>query len=186
MSRKDVKDELNRINELYQQKDLELRKSGGTDQQRQQMRDMLNAKKEKLIAEQGDSLQKLNAGQSVNMKSATITDPTKLIDQSNLPDASKSRFSGFLGKLGKKAAGIIPLAGAGYAALQGDPAMAAEEAAGDIPFVGQAYEAIKPTESGNPEEERQMIAERNAKVNYQNSPAAAGAKMAALKKIRGF
>lgn len=76
-----------------------------------------------------------------------------------------------LKQAGKKAMGIIPFAGAGYAALSGDPAMASEELAGDIPFVGQAYEAIKPTDSGNVEEERQMIAERNAQVAYGQSPA---------------
>jgi hypothetical protein len=87
-----------------------------------------------------------------------------------------------LKQAGKKMMGIIPFAGAGYAALQGDPAMASEELAGDIPVVGQAYEAIKPTESGNPEEERQMIAERNAQVNYNNSPA----RLARLKALQGM
>lgn len=77
-----------------------------------------------------------------------------------------------LKKAGKKVAGIIPLAGAGMAALSGDPAMAAEELAGDIPVAGQIYEAIKPTESGNPEEEAQMLAERDAMEQYKGSPAA--------------
>lgn len=62
--------------------------------------------------------------------------------------------------LGKKALSVLPFAGTAAGLLSGDPAMAAEEAAGDIPFVGQAFEAIKPTESGNPEEERMMLANR--------------------------
>lgn len=88
-----------------------------------------------------------------------------------------------LRQAGKKIAGIIPFAGAGYAALSGDPAMASEELAGDIPFVGQAYEAIKPTDSGNVEEERQMIAERNAQAAYGQSPAHL-ARINALKNLR--
>lgn len=84
--------------------------------------------------------------------------------------------------LGQKAMGVIPFAGAGYAALSGDPAMAADELAGDVPVLGQAYEAIKPSDSGNVEEERQMIAERNAQVDYNNSPA----KLARLKALQGF
>ena len=73
--------------------------------------------------------------------------------------------------LGKKVAGVIPFAGAGMAALSGEPAMAAEELAGDIPVAGQIYEAIKPTESGNPEEQSQMLAENDALKAYKQSPA---------------
>ena len=58
--RRELQDELNRINELYQQYDLELRKSGGSNAQRQQMRDTLNAKKARVMAEMGDDLQNLN------------------------------------------------------------------------------------------------------------------------------
>jgi hypothetical protein len=60
--------------------------------------------------------------------------------------------------------------------------MAAEELAGDIPVAGQVYEAIKPTDSGNVEEERQMIAERNAQEDYSNSPA----RLARLKALQGI
>lgn len=76
-----------------------------------------------------------------------------------------------LREMSKKAMGVIPFAGTAYAAFQGDPAMAAEELAGDVPVLGQAYEAFKPEAAGNPEEERQMIAERNAQVDYGQSPA---------------
>lgn len=74
--------------------------------------------------------------------------------------------------LGKKAMGVIPLAGAGMAALSGDPAMAAEELAQDaMGPAGMALEAIKPEVAGNPEEEKEMLAERDARENYDNSPA---------------
>lgn len=91
-------------------------------------------------------------------------------------------YSQWLKKGSKKLMGAVPLLGAGYAALQGDPAMAAEELAGDVPVVGQAYEAIRPESAGNPEEERQMLAERDAQVNYQNSPA----HLARMKVLQGL
>jgi hypothetical protein len=185
--RRQLQDELNRINDLYQQYDLELRKSGGSDAQRQQMRDTLNAKKAKVMAEMGDDLQKLNLGKDIKVSGATTSGLD--VDQSKLPDVAKQvnlGKEGMLKKLGKKVAGVIPLAGAGMAALSGDPAMAAEEAAGDIPFFGQAYEAIKPEVAGNEEEERMMLAEDKARKAYSQSPAAASAKEAALKKLRGY
>lgn len=160
--RRDLQAELNRINELYQEKDLEMRKIGGNTEQRQQMRDMMNAKKEKLVAEMGDDLQQLNTGKTMK-----------------IANAAPSPFGG----LKKKLLGAIPMAGAAYGLASGNPAMAAEEAAGDIPVVGQVYEAVRPTESGNPEEERQMLAERNALEDYKNSPAAA-AKRAALQGLK--
>lgn len=87
-----------------------------------------------------------------------------------------------LKQAGKKFMGAIPMLGTAYAAMSGDPAMAADELAGDIPFVGQAYEAIKPTDTGNVEEERQMIAERNARAAYDQSPA----HLARLKALQQF
>lgn len=83
---------------------------------------------------------------------------------------------------GKKMMGAVPLLGAGYAALSGDPAMAAEELAGDLPFVGQAYEALKPVEAGSVDEERDLINERNARLAYENSPAHL-ARLRALQKL---
>lgn len=185
--RRQLQDELNRINELYQQYDLELRKSGGSDAQRQQMRDALNAKKAKVMAEMGDDLQKLNIGQDIKVPGATTTGVE--INQAKLPDVSEQvnlGKEGMFKRLGKKVAGVIPLAGTAYGLASGDPAMAAEEAAGDIPVLGQAYEAIKPESAGNAEEERMMLAEDKARKAYAKSPAAAGAKEAALKKLRGY
>jgi predicted HAD superfamily phosphohydrolase len=165
--RKKLQEELNRVNELYQQTDVQMTKSGGSMQQRQQLRDMLNKKKEALMAELGDDLHSLNAGKGINIKN---TKQAVESGSDTLGDSFKK--SKLLKMLGKKAAGVIPLAGAGYAALSGDPAMAAEELAGDIPVVGQAYEAIRPEAAGeSPEEERQMLAERDAQVNYGKSQA---------------
>lgn len=87
-----------------------------------------------------------------------------------------------LRQAGKKVMGILPFAGAMYGLASGDPAMAAEEVAGDVPILGQAYEAIKPTDTGNVEEERQMIAERDARAAYDQSPAHL-ARLKALQKI---
>lgn len=82
----------------------------------------------------------------------------------------------------KKAMSVLPFAGAAYGLMSGDPAMAAEEAMGDVPVFGHAYEAFKPEDAGNVEEERQMIAERDARVAYDKSPARL-ARLAALKKM---
>lgn len=171
--RRELQSELNRINQLFQEKDLEMRKAGASIEQRQRMRDMLNAKKERLMAEMGDDLQKLNIGEGIRIsKGADVAESA----------AKMGRFGKTLGALGKKAAGIIPLAGVGMAALSGDPAMAAEELATDAAGpAGMAYEALKPDVAGNPEEERQMLAERDAMENYKNSPA----RLDKLKKLMG-
>jgi hypothetical protein len=71
--RKELQEELNRINELYHQYDLELRKAGGDDFQRQKMRDMLNKKKQDVISSMGDDLQKLNLGKSKVVSGGTLT-----------------------------------------------------------------------------------------------------------------
>lgn len=71
---------------------------------------------------------------------------------------------------GKKVAGIIPLAGAGMAALSGDPAMAAEELAQDA--AGPLGEVLQSESAGmSPEEEKMMLEEDRARKAYQKSPA---------------
>lgn len=148
--RKKLQEELNRINELYQETDLNMNKAGGSTQQRQQLRDMLNAKKKTLMDELGDDLTTLNSGKGITVKNVTKT--PKL-----------------LGMLGKKAAGIIPFAGAGMAALSGEPAMAAEELAGDLV---PGLEAVKSDDAGmSSGDERMMLAEDQARKNYEKSPA---------------
>lgn len=153
--RKKLQEELNRINELYQQTDLDMNKAGGSMEQRQKLRDMLNAKKQSLMAELGDDLTTLNAGKGIKVGGAAAD------------VASKSPK--LLKMLGKKAAGIIPFAGAGMAALQGEPAMAAEELAGDVI---PGLEAVKSEDAGmSSGDERMMLAEDQARKNYDQSPA---------------
>ena len=126
-------------------------------------------------------------GQSIPEEVTKIKGMTQHIDTKSpnpllKSEDFKSKIQSLLkSNAGKKLAGVIPLAGAGMAALSGEPAMAAEELAGDIPVAGQIYEAIKPSESGNPEEERLMLAEDKARKAYETSPA----RMAKLKALMG-
>jgi hypothetical protein len=166
--RRALQDELNRVNQLYQDKDLEMRKIGASDMDRQRMRDMLNAKKERLMAEMGDDLQKLNTGAGISVGKGTVSGPSEMLDQSSLPDASKTAGLGKFKRLGQKVAGIVPFAGVAAAALQGNPAMAADELMEDA---AGPLAALKPDVAGNRKEERTMLAERKALKNYENSPA---------------
>jgi hypothetical protein len=95
----------------------------------------------------------------------------------------KSKIQALLkSNAGKKMIGALPMIGAGMAALQGDPAMAADELAGDIPVVGQAYEAARPDVAGESSgDERQMLAELKAQQNYDKSPA----RLAKIKAMMG-
>lgn len=69
---------------------------------------------------------------------------------------------------GKKVLGALPFVGAGMAALQGEPAMAAEELAMDLP----GAEALRSESVGeSPEEEAIMLAEDKARKAYDKSPA---------------
>ena len=190
--RRELQDELNRINELYQQYDLELRKSGGSDAQRQQMRDTLNAKKAKLTAEMGDDLQNLNLGKNVKVSGGTLSGTE--MDQSNLPDMAKQKGLGKEGmfkKLGKGKGGLIAgVLGAGASALLPENSYAADIAE----RIGRASEETDPMAQAqkfserlaSPEDIMQRAAEIKARKAYDNSPAAAGAKEAALKKLRGY
>lgn len=166
--RRALQDELNRVNQLYQDKDLEMRKIGASDMDRQRMRDMLNAKKERLMAEMGDDLQKLNTGAGVAVGKGTISGPADMLDQSTLPDAAKTTGLGKFKRLGQKVAGIVPFAGVATAALKGDPAMAADEAVEDL---AGPLAAFKPESAGNRKEEQGMLNDRKALKNYQESPA---------------
>lgn len=122
-------------------------------------------------------------GGKVPSSAAEVIDTKSRWGTSTMSDiADKLAKHRALKQMGQKALGVIPFAGTAYAALSGDPAMAADEAMGDVPVLGQAYEAIRPSDSGNVEEERQMIAERNALEDYKNSPARA----ARLRALQGF
>lgn len=106
---------------------------------------------------------------------------------------------------GKKVLGAIPLLGAGYAALSGEPAMAAEElvsdasdlagplaaklgagaAAGPIGLAAMgAQQALQSSGAGmSPEDEKLMLAEIQAKKDYDASPARL-ARLNAIKSIK--
>jgi len=178
---KDLKDRENFINKAFREKDLELTKLAKeqgyspqkTTELRQSLRDTMNQAKARATSELGDGLDTLNSGGGIKIAKNAATE-------------GAGKFKRTLSMLGKKAAGVIPLAGAGMAALSGDPAMAAEELAGDIPVVGQAYEALKPDVAGeSSEDERIMLAEDKARKNYKDSPAAKNAKLAKLKALMG-
>ncbi len=153
---------------------------------------MLQERQDKMLAD----LQK-RASTPVIQDSSLSTDDMRRVKSKSAPIDTKqiekltsgSDFMDKIAKLralkgvGQKVAGIIPFAGAGMAALQGDPAMAAEELASDAAGpAGMAYDALKPDVAGNPEEEKMMLAERDAMENYKNSPAASS-KLAKLKAL---
>lgn len=115
---------------------------------------------------------RIDTNQIVKLKDATDHIDTRQSQKLVSGTDFQSKIQALLkNSAAKKALGILPMAGTVAGLMAGDPAMAAEEAAGDIPVLGQAYEAIKPTESGNPEEERLMLAEDQARKNYAKSPA---------------
>ena len=132
---------------------------------------------------------RVKGGQAVPEEVTRIKGTTDKIDTKGIAKLTSGEdFADKIAKIqalraaGKRAAGIIPLAGAGMAALSGDPAMAAEELAQDaMGPAGLAYEALRPEEAGNPEEERMMLAERQALENYKKSPA----RLAKLKALMG-
>ena len=49
--RKKLQEQINDLNKAYQEYDLKLRKTGASMEQRQQLRDMMNTKKNQLISE---------------------------------------------------------------------------------------------------------------------------------------
>lgn len=70
------------------------------------------------------------------------------INYNDMRNEFAQKAMGFAKNAGKKAIAAVPFAGAAYAALQGDHAMAADELAGSVPVAGQIYDAIKPEPSG--------------------------------------
>ena len=90
------------------------------------------------------------------------------------------------GAVGKKVLGALPFVGAGIAALQGDPAMAAEELAEDV--AGPVGTALRSEGAGmSPEDEKLMLAEIEARKNYDKSPASLDAeRFRKMKKMMGI
>lgn len=186
--RKALQDELNRINSLYQEKDLEMRKINASDADRQRMRDMLNAKKERLMAEYGDDLQKLNAGDKMVIPGGTTSGLE--LDQKKLPDMAEQKNLGKEGmfkRLGSKLGGrtlkalpiigsAVGLASAGQAAYAGDYDTAKEELASAVDPTGITDVALLARDIANA---KQDVTNRNAikkgeiigDRNYKMSPA---------------
>ena len=75
--RKKLQEELNRINNLYQEYDTQMKKAGASIEDRQKMRDLMNAKKNSVISQIGDDLQKLNIGQNIKVPGASSTKGVK-------------------------------------------------------------------------------------------------------------
>jgi hypothetical protein len=77
--------------------------------------------------------------------------------------------------------GALPLAGTAMALSSGDASAAAEELPSEIPVIGQAYDAIRSESAGSAQDDKEMIAEREAAANYTKSPA----RLDAIKKLSG-
>lgn len=171
MARKELDARFNQINQMLADKVKEARDLNLlTPELHTQLNTAAANARDRATKEMGDGLQQLNS--DVPQK-ISIAPPisTNEIQKPISGDAFKSKIAAAL-KGDKKLAGIIPFAGAGIAALSGDPAMAAEELATDAAGpAGLAYEAIRPGSVGNPEEEQLMLAERDAKEAYEKSPA---------------
>lgn len=186
--RRNLQTALNDIKEKFHSTKNEMDKLGtSTPEQKARLRELALAKAKQLIG-QSDDLNKLNLGETVTIGGAKVNPPNPneiiatipgVTDKINTKPMMKEITGGdFINKLealkrgGKKLAGVLPFAGAGMAALSGDPAMAAEEAAGDIPVAGQVYEALKSESAGqSPEDEKIMLAEDAARKSYNESPA---------------
>lgn len=188
--RRDLQEELNKINQMYQEKDLEMRKAGATPEQREKLKNILNKKKEELVATMGDSLQNLNKGKDIVVSGGTLTkgmDPSSIIDATK--ESGLGKFKKTLGIVGKKAAGIIPLAGVGMAIsnspgtsaseLMQDPKVqraALSEIAGPIgdaiDLGGDAVEWGLDKHRDVQDRKAKRIIEKEALENYKNSPAA--------------
>jgi hypothetical protein len=122
--RRILEEETNKINQLYQEYDLQMRKAGASMEQRQQMRDMMNAKKAALVDQYGDHLQNMNAGKGVLVPGGTVSKAAK--DAGEGIDVADIRKKGIIKGVGKKMLGALPLVGMGMA-IADSPAASASE-----------------------------------------------------------
>jgi len=171
--RRDLQEEINRINELYQEYDRQLSKAGASIEQRQQLRDTMNAKKKELLASMGDDLQKINLKGTANVGQGTITRGAvdtigEGMDISKVPRIGKK--AAILKSVGKKLLGAVPLVGGIAQAIDSGDASAAVPGLDEAEDVGMSAA-----------DENQMLSEIQARKDYANSPA----RMAKLKMLMG-
>lgn len=102
------------------------------------------------------------------LKNMTQKIDTKGVKEVISGDDFKKKIAALTKGGGKKMIGAIPLAGAAMAALQGDPAMAAEELIEDA---AGPLAALKPDTAGDRQAERDLITEIQAMKDYKKSPA---------------
>lgn len=166
--RRALNEELNKINKLYQEYDLQMSKAGASNEERQRLRDMMNAKKDRLTLEMGDHLQNMNAGRAVLVPGGTVSKAAK--EASEGIDVADIRKKGIIKGVGKKMLGALPLVGGIAQALDSGNASAA------IPLLDEAEDV-----GMSAADENIMLAEDDAKKDYAKSPA----RMNKLKKLLG-
>ena len=102
------------------------------------------------------------------LKNMTQRIDTKSVNPQLSGDDFRNKIASLTKGGGKKVLGALPLAGAAIAALQGDPAMAAEELMEDA--VGPLA-ALKPESAGDREAERDLMTEIQSRKDYKKSGA---------------
>lgn len=191
--RRELQAQKSRLAEMYQTQRVKMENAGASVDQLSRLKKMFNDKSAKLDQQYGDTLSKLNRGEDVRVSGGTTSGME--LNQSKLPDMAKKVGLGkesLFKRLGKKVAGVIPLAGTAYGLMSGDPAMAAEQAASDVadlaaPVAAKlgagaaagpiglaaiaAQQALSPSDAGSAEEENMMLAEIEARKRYEKSPA---------------
>lgn len=154
---KELKDRQNVINELFQEKDLELQKLAKEQgyspaevvQLRQRMRDTMNSAKDKATNEMGDSLDSLNAGKTI-----------KVAQSADIGSMAKRAA---LKKVGSKLLRSVPVLGGLASVAMG---LNSGDASAAIPGLDEAEDVGQSAA-----DEKQMLAEHDARVNYDKSPA---------------
>lgn len=137
-TRPEIQEELNRLNELYQEYDLKLRKAGAGEADRSKALEMLNKKRQEILSS-GDDLMALNAGKSIGVRNGTLSNME--LSQKGMPDMStvknlgkpKNMFSKLKGALKGAKPSLGGLAGIGLTL-----------GAGMLPDDSQAAEPIGP------------------------------------------
>jgi hypothetical protein len=99
--RRILDDELNRITQMFQDTDNNMKKIPGSEGDRTKLRELFNNKKAQLLAEHGDDLQKLNLGKSINVGKATTSGAKNAISETAQSGGGK-----LMKMIGKKAGAL--------------------------------------------------------------------------------